>query len=442
MPSSIRFIRLRDLLGGNPSEWTESHLEGLVKSAVREDEDLDFKRELYGNSDSAKRDLAGDLASFANHRGGVIVIGIEDEGDVAARLNPVELSDGEEARIRQIAAGNIFPHLPIELYDVPSENKPGFGYYVLAVSTSPLRPHAIRKGRDLRYPRRDGTTTRWLAESEVADLYRDRFRSNDVQLARVNPLLDEGLGGMNLREGWAQLAVRLVSTTSGSMELSFERIREIEGWATEGNPVYWRGFFRDRPRGRSGNRRVKLGSLSEDRLPVSGYAELHTNGDGFCCTDVGRIHPQWSGEGLGPRDIPGLTLIWSVARELRLLGRHATENAGAWGDALVETRLVGNQLNLTRPAHGGHFQDDWNERPLEGPLLSQHTVPLSSLVQSDQELLGAARLVVTDHFNEFGCPEVREIDPYGRIRIGYVVEKGRVREMAERSGVEVTEDPV
>ncbi len=124
MPSQVRAagwsLRLVDLLGAPLDEVTEENLARLPTGAVREDADLDFKQQRYGNSDQARRDLAGDLAAMANGRGGLIVIGIRDEGDVAGGLAPVELLDGEEARIRQVAAGNVAPHLQFDVRLVPS----------------------------------------------------------------------------------------------------------------------------------------------------------------------------------------------------------------------------------------------------------------------------------------------------------------------------------
>ena len=115
MPESTRgwALRLADLLGVRPEDATEEDLSRLVTGRVREDADLDFKQECYGNSDPARRDLAGDVAAMANTRGGLIIIGIRDENDVAVELTPVKLGDGEEARIRRIAASDhrSAPHL-------------------------------------------------------------------------------------------------------------------------------------------------------------------------------------------------------------------------------------------------------------------------------------------------------------------------------------------
>jgi Putative DNA-binding domain len=220
------------VLGAPPHEVEEEHLKALVDSGVREDADLDLKEARYGTSDQDRRKLAGDIAAMANDRGGLIVIGIRDEDDAAAETTPVELVDGEEGRLRQTAAGNLAPHVPFEIRVVPASHDPERGYYLLIVPPSSLRPHAVRKGLDLRYPRRDGTTTRWLSESEVADMYRDRFRLATDESERVTAVLGEGLSAMDTSEG-AFLAVALVPTTSGSMSIDVARTRAVEEWAVE-----------------------------------------------------------------------------------------------------------------------------------------------------------------------------------------------------------------
>jgi hypothetical protein len=435
-------IRLREIFGADLSELAETHLKGLVDGEVREDDDLDFKRDRYGGSDSQKREFAADIAAMANHRGGAIVIGVQDDRDVAAELTPLELADGEEDRLHQIGAGLIFPHAPFDVKTVPSECAEGKVFYVLVVPPSPLRPHAVRKDIDLRYPRRDGSSTRWLAEAEVASMYRDRFRMVDDQLSRIGSVIDEGLAQMDLRDDWAHLAVALLPSSLGSMSIGLARVRELEEWATDKGGTYaWRGFFGHRPNGRSGIRRVRLGSRLSESRPTSTYAELHTDGAGFACEDVGRCPPDRDPQA-GSVQIPETGLPWALARMLRLLGRHAVENAGAWGDAFVLARLSGSDMQLTYPIHGGMLHEPWNHQPLCDPVITRNTVPLESLVGSDQDLLVATRLIANDLVNAFGSPEVKQIDEQGRIRTRYVHEAQHVTEFAQAHGVEVSDDRI
>jgi Schlafen, AlbA_2 len=435
-------IRLRELFGADLSQLTETHLRALVDGEVREDDDLDFKRDRYGGSDGQKREVAADIAAMANHRGGAIVIGVRDENDMAVELTPVEPVDGEEGRLHQIGAGLITPHVPFDVKTVPSESKEGRVYYVLVVPPSPLRPHAVRKGIDLRYPRRDGSSTRWLAEAEIANVYRDRFRMVEDQLSRTDSVVKEGLAQMDLQDEWAYLAVALVPSSPGSMSMGLARVREIEKWATEQAGTYaWRGFYGSRPNGRAGMRRVRLGSLVSEKRPNSGYSELHADGAGFACEYVGRQEAQ-HGDTTAPIQIHSSILPWEVARVLRLLGRHAVENTGAWGDAVVVTQLFGVDMQLVYPIHRGMIYEPWNHQPLSDPIVARHTVSLESLVGSDQDLLVATRLVATDLVNAFGSPEVQQIDEQGRVRIRYVHDQQRLEAFAKSHDVEVSDERI
>lgn len=434
-------VRLTDVLGAPPSELGEQHLQALVENGVREDADLDFKESRYGNSDQERRELAGDIAAMANDRGGLIVIGIRDENDVAVEATPVELVDSEEGRLRQTTAGNLAPHVPFEIRVVQASEDPGRGYYLLIVPPSSLRPHAVRHARNLRYPRRDGTTTRWLSEAEVADMYRDRFRLATDQTEQMTGVLEEGLRAIDTSEG-AFLVVGHVPTTSGSIAIDLARLQAVVLWASDfGRVHWWRGFFHQTPSARAGARRIRVTTVfAADRPTTRPYAELHTNGCGFAAVplfDAGRR----PGEGTGTW-VLNEDLLLTVARTLHLLGRHASDNTGAWGDALVEAQVIGTELQLA-------YLDQWGisaepiegGRTLDGPLSSRHTLPLDAIAGRDQDLLTSARLVATDLFHAFGSPEVRQIAADGKLRIRHIHgDHAELRRFAEERGVEITEE--
>jgi hypothetical protein len=325
-------LRLADIFGARIDELTEADLERVVSGRVREDRDLDFKEDRYGGSDGAKRELAADLAALANERGGVIVIGVRDENDVAVGRTPVELVEGEEGRIRQTAASNIAPHLAFDVGVVESLEQPGCGYYLFVVPPSDLRPHAVRKDRDLRYPRRDGTTTRWLSEPEVADTYRSRFTRAGDQAGRVGQVLDEGLAAMNVSEE-PFIAVGLVATGTGSMSINLATVDVLAGWAKDHGPARWfEGFF-DRqapPVAGVAAHRVTLRTVYDtDTRPASQYAELYDDGAGFACTRLFDPRRAWQGATEEGSWIANEDLLYGLARCLLLLGRHAGDNCGA-----------------------------------------------------------------------------------------------------------------
>jgi len=76
------------------------------------------------------------------------------------------------------------------------------------------------------------------------------------------------------------------------------------------------------------------------------------------------------------------------------------------------------------------LHEPWNNEPISDPVITRNTVPLESLVGSDEELLVATRLIATDLVNAFGSPEVKQIDEQGRVRTQYVYEAQRLAEFA------------
>ena len=441
-------LRLIDLLGARLDVTTEAHLRNLVSGSVREDADLDFKQDGYGNTDQQRRELAGDLAAMGNGRGGLLVIGVRDENDVAVELTSVELVDGEEARIRQIAAGNIAPHLAFDVRVIASEDDAQRGYYLLIVPPSNLRPHAVRKDRDLRYPLRDGTTTRWLSEPEVADLYRDRFTVAAGQTQRLDGILADGLGAMDLSEE-AFVAVGLLPTGAGSMPIDLARVAAIGEWAkNEIGPANWfEGFFeRQAPPALPSvaAHRVTLTSMYEtDAPPGWVYAELYDDGAGFACHRL--VDPRANGE------LPGVwilnqDLLTKLSRCLLLLGRHAGENCGAWGDALIEARMVSKQPSrlayLAHLGYANHPEEIAGGRELASPVVSRHTGVVEGLARPGGPLLATTRLFATDLFHAYGSPEVRQITSDGRLRYRYIYLGQELRKWADGRGVEVTDETV
>src|SRR4051794_34981090 len=80
----LRSRRLETVLGAAVDKLTASDIHEFPDRRATEAFDLDFKAVLYGNGDSSRRDLCGDVAALANTSGGVIVLGVaEDEHAVA-----------------------------------------------------------------------------------------------------------------------------------------------------------------------------------------------------------------------------------------------------------------------------------------------------------------------------------------------------------------------
>jgi hypothetical protein len=91
---------------------------------------LDVK-ESVGTSDGAKKELARDLASFANDGGGYIIGVAEDKSTGKLTLAPVELA-GLPERIDQVARSRCDPPLYVVCHPLPSDTEP-FSSWVAGV---------------------------------------------------------------------------------------------------------------------------------------------------------------------------------------------------------------------------------------------------------------------------------------------------------------------
>ena len=419
--------RLSATLGAPPNTLTAAHLEKTIGSAVRESDDLDFKESLYGTSDADKVELAADIASFANDRGGVIVLGIEESDGFATAPRPVALSDGEEIRLKQITAHLLAPYVRFDIHRVPSAHGSDVGFYVLIIPPSPDRPHAVRRDNKLQYPRRNGTTRRWLSESEVADLYRDRFTRIDSTVGRLGAIVDEVLGELAEDAEEPRVIVGAVPAASTAVPNDARRLAALQEWARQFITGYVNGFLIDSgPRVRVGLRRARLMNEFESGPPRWVYAELHTDGSGAATSPLHLSAENATGVHL-------VHLVWRVARCVNLVLRHAIDNAGAYGDVLLELRLVSKA-----PVSLIELGNDREPAPaVDSPVVSRHVVSTETLSGGTQAILAITRLLLIDVIQRMGLVELPHLREDGAICLAHFSDRS-VEAWADREGVEKT----
>ncbi|GAA3821245.1 hypothetical protein GCM10022226_46910 [Sphaerisporangium flaviroseum] len=87
-----------------------------------ETDDLDYKRE-YKAGDDGNDDIAVDIATFANHRGGLIVVGMigDRTSAIPVRVANMPVSDGLKRRIEKVAADRIqrMPRFDVRIVEDP-----------------------------------------------------------------------------------------------------------------------------------------------------------------------------------------------------------------------------------------------------------------------------------------------------------------------------------
>jgi hypothetical protein len=282
---AVSFPRVEAALGGTSiAAADEETLQILVDGQVREDTEIEFKSATYGTSDRSRRDLAVDVAALANSLGGVIFLGVREEGGIAVELSPVPLDEGEEIRMRQILASRVAPPPQIEILRLELRDDPAHGYCLLAVPVSPWRPHAVRVDTALRYPRRDGPHIRYLSETEVADAYRNRFTAEADQAQRLTQIRLEALERVSTdHQLW--LTVALVPDVPGVMHLDRAALQGFRAFAEKYNGGFGSMVFGGFDFA-TGLRRVILRTGPEQGLSTVAHAELHTDGSAFAATSL------------------------------------------------------------------------------------------------------------------------------------------------------------
>jgi hypothetical protein len=398
------FIRLAQRFGVHPSTWTAQHIHDAVKRAEVEDFDLDWKGELYPKSDAAKRDLAKDVAGLANHLGGVIVLGVTEDDQARASGAPgVEVSDDETARMRQLVASYVAPFPSGWDVRVIPDPGSGRGFYLLMVPQSTERPHAVSWEKTLRYPRRDGRTTRFLSETEVADMYRDRFARSKAVATR----LDEIEGHWSSpAEGRAQLNLALAPDTPGNRDFGPERLHAFRQranlrWNQPWEEALWRQLY------------VTLSLrrliLRDERPAPSRRLVLFDDGAGvaswqFLINSNSTPVQRWW--------VFAQNLIQQAVLMLEALVEHAVE-AGVTGDVLISFRLwphlpngapslrLFRNQNEARYAFPGDGDGcSWGPED-ERRVRVEQVVDLASVARDSAEFLIAIRRLFADVFQSF-----------------------------------------
>jgi Putative DNA-binding domain len=449
MADAVWAASVRDVFDAPVDEVSLEHIERLVREQARELAELDFKATLYGNGDSDKRELCKDIAAMRNDRGGVIVLGVADTNGVAVGCPEVSLSDAEERRMVQVVASGTQPYAAFDIHPVEGRTA-GKGFYLLIAAPSPFRPHAVVVGDGFRYPRRAGATTRYLSETEVADMYRDRFRGEKQQIDRLAQITDEAIAQLDKggkaqtldidaarRRGW--LVVSLVPNSPGSMAMSFTARAEIEQWARADHSAQdlIDGFFDLPPTASAGVERYALKGPADAGKPAN-YPNAVCYTDGAATAAV-PLH--FATQGTSRPVLLGSMLLFAMTQTLRLVGRHALHNAGARGEAAVEARIMGPDMVLGY-THSGGLVEAYSSELLVQEARSRRTLPLTSLANAPQELFIATRMMLTDVFNAFGQAEVPQIASDGTLRLRYFPAAHNVKAVAEQRGVDITEETV
>ncbi len=180
-------------------------IETLVENRIPESLILDYKRELG----SSTKEIAKDVSSFANERGGWLIYGVEtDEHDMPKGIVPLESTPGLKEKVEQQINSAVSPppYTEMKLVEAPQEGK---CLLVLFVPES-SNLHMVTVRRDNRYYRRGNFIAVPMTEREVRDRYEQIIRKAQQIVIHLGKL--EGyFEGLEAR-WWALMAVPTTPT--------------------------------------------------------------------------------------------------------------------------------------------------------------------------------------------------------------------------------------
>ncbi|MFJ6663652.1 helix-turn-helix domain-containing protein [Streptomyces sp. NPDC091383] len=429
-----RSRRLEALFGAPLDTVTYADISALVNNPeAAEAEDLDYKRELLAADTKGKEELAKDVAAFANHIGGVLVVGLADTQGIPSKVTDSDVTDAHQRHLQQVVASNTAPPVRFDLRAVHNPTNPGRGFLILAIPRSPQGPHAVTAPPTkptqiaLRYPRRGASKTEWLTETDVATAYYRRFNAfvdRSQRLAAVESELLQSLPESNV----AHLLVSLSPEVPGDMQITQN---SFSTYKTELLTTAWLLGKDSAPLTdvRIGSRRLITHGGRADG-PWYCHSELHCDGSGTWAMRLGHhvstvdmTEFAWAEPD---------TVIYGLLSALHLLGSHARDRSGATSTVLVKAALV----------EAPHAHPAGPLKPNLHPLLpfridgynrllgmraslstqfceyshSEGAALLDDLADSGPALVRAAAPLANELFQSFGIPEASPITRDGTIR--------------------------
>ena len=129
----------------NFDDITEKDLIGLIEAEVPEGLNIEYKKDVYGGSDSDKKEFLKDISSFANSYGGHLIIGMEEQKGIPQKILGLKNinQDTEIQRLENLIREGIEPRITgIRVRPIPIAS--GDFVIVLRIPRSWNPPHRVR----------------------------------------------------------------------------------------------------------------------------------------------------------------------------------------------------------------------------------------------------------------------------------------------------------
>ncbi len=226
----------------------------------------------------------------ANARGGVILVGVAEVKGCASKLLSVPADDAEFRRIRQAVATRVARVPSYDLHPILDED--GSTYYAVIIESTSMGPHAVvdPNTKTLLYPVRDGTTTRYMGEAEIASRYRDRFARAAALADRLEQVLAEGSEHL-VTAGRSWLTLALVPDVPGHLRIGKAALDDhyafSERWQASHSPQSHLNLTGVRSQTVGFRRLIISNDLNYHGSSTYGHHELHHDGSCFSAVNIG-----------------------------------------------------------------------------------------------------------------------------------------------------------
>lgn len=345
------------------AEIGTSDLQQLISAHAQEHQMLEFKRDVWGNSDEDIREMLRDISSMANAYGGHIVVGMdEDASGVAVSLVPVPDADGQRDRIFASSLANLQPRVRgLEIKTI--EFEPGKQVLLIKVPNS-IDLHQITfKGLYQFWVRHDRQKTK-MSYEEI----RDAINRMQVSLTRSQELWQQR------KAAFASTGQRLLLLSISPLRLGAEllditdaNLRRVIEMSNKDRTKGWTFTFRYKNARPSLNGLTVGGIASGRGLEVyrSGYIEAYAVLDDESCLQLRKWkkdNQEYEQQIL--KALPLVEYIHSFARR----AQEIYEFIGYDGPAVVTVQLLNISSLALAPAVSERMLsklEPWQEYSLE-----------------------------------------------------------------------------
>ncbi|MEN3540990.1 hypothetical protein AAH991_38155 [Microbispora sp. ZYX-F-249] len=441
-----RSRRLDALLGVPLASSTFADWAALKNNpAAAEAEDLDYKIKYEADKatgDSAADSIAIDVATFANHIGGVIVVGMAEVDLVPSKALRVNLSEKTLRTYTDAVAAKVSPLPLFDVVPLEDPDAPGTGLILIAVPSSPRAPHSVIINANsgvTKWPRRVGAQKIWLSEAEIYAAYQRRFTGLANRAARLTQVetdvvrrLVRNRPGLSLPQ--PVLIVSMVPDLPGDMTINNTALADFRSDLADERLLP--GALSPMLTNQTVGPRRLIG-YKPHRDGVA-WAEFHADGSASIAIPIAKLI------GSTTYQVHDAEIVLWMIGALRLMARHATEKTATTGTATLSARLLADVLTydtddaelgqmisgrlrhqewggptgiqvVTWPSTHGAALRSIGHGDTSNNAYAESSAILEDLAADGRPLTAAAAELASALFQNFGAAEALQIWPDGTV---------------------------